>query len=91
MAVQHATVALTQTAAKITPTFAEGENRLGSSIAFVNETGVAVRVGASGVTTSTGILVAANAAFSMDLDEGEDLYAVCASGSHNLQVLRSGV
>lgn len=90
MAIEHATVALTQTAAKISKTLA-ADDRSGQSVAFVNETGVNIRVGGAGVTTSTGVLVAPNAPFSMDLESGEDLYAVCASGSHNLFVMRSGI
>lgn len=88
MAVAHATVALNQTAAIISGSDADGT--AGSSVGFVNETGVAVRVGGAGVTTATGCLVASGDPFSMDLSPGEQLYAVCASGTHNLFVMYGG-
>lgn len=95
--VEHATVALTQTAALISHAAAAGgtdyaDSRSQHSLQFVNETGVNVRVGGAGVTTSTGTVVTPNSSFeARDLGPNDKLYAVAASGSPNIQVLYVGV
>lgn len=90
MAIEHATIALTQTAALVShDTSSTSVDRPDQTVGFVNETGVDVRVGGAGVTTATGCLVSPGASFSLTFPITDDLYAVCASGSHNLFVIRS--
>lgn len=52
---------------------------------------VDIYLGGSGVTEETGALLPAGTPFAMDLERGEQLYAICASGvSGTAHVLRSG-
>ena len=52
--------------------------------------GATVFVGASGVNTSAGFPLAAGETLLVDLDAGESLYGVVASGTQLVNVLRQG-
>jgi hypothetical protein len=61
----------------------------GSKIMVTNGAAV-VFLGGSGVTTLTGLSLAANATLTVELNHGERLYAICATSS-DVSVLRTGV
>lgn len=53
--------------------------------------GSTVFVGGPAVTTSTGFPLAAGSSLALDLAVGDEVYAVVASGTQTVNVLRSGV
>jgi len=61
------------------------------SLALYNSSAVTVYVGGSAVTTSTGFPVAAAGSFSVDLDRGEGLWGIVATGTASVIVLSQGV
>lgn len=89
MAISTAQVAVSTTAAKLTST--PTDSRAGSSIAITAPAAATLYIGGSGVTSTTGFAVAAGASVSLDLQSGEDVYGVLASGTGTAYVLRSGV
>lgn len=90
MAVSAAQVSVTTTATALTT--AETDSRSGESIAVTNtDASVAVYLGPAGVTSSTGYKLAAGASIGVDLDLGETLYGITASGTVVVGVLRTGV
>lgn len=62
-----------------------------SLIVSVPSGGVTVYVGASDVTTTDGFPVAAGESLSVDLQSGEVLYGIVATGTQAANVLRTGV
>jgi hypothetical protein len=89
VAISTAQVAVSTTAAKLTTT--PTDSRAGSSIAITAPSAADLYVGGSGVTSSNGFRVVAGATLTVDLQSGEDLYGVLASGTGTAYVLRSGV
>jgi hypothetical protein len=61
------------------------------SVAVYNSSAVTVYVGGSAVTTSTGFPVAAAGSFSVDLDKGEGLWGIVATGTASVIVLSQGI
>jgi hypothetical protein len=61
------------------------------TVALYNASAVTVFVGGSAVTTSTGFPVAAGASFSADLDKGEGLWGIVATGTASVIVLSQGI
>lgn len=86
MAVKPARVTVTTAATLLTP--ATTDARSGSSVLI--RPAADVYVGGPGVTTATGYLVSAGAELAMDLQSGETLHAVAASGTVVVSVLRTG-
>ncbi len=85
MAVRAYRVTVTTTPTKLSDHDADA--RTGSAI-VVRPAGD-VYVGGSGVTTAAGYLVAGGTELALDLDVREDLYAVAASGTVSVSVLRT--
>jgi hypothetical protein len=69
----------------------ETDSRLGQSVSVANTGATTVYLGPAAVTTATGFPLAANGYQAVDLDTGEALYAVVASGTCVVGVLRTGV
>jgi len=89
MAISHARPTVTTTASAI----ASGTNdRSGQSVLVQNPSaGATVYLGGSGVTSSSyGYALAGGSDISIDLSGGESLYAITASGSQQINVLRQG-
>lgn len=91
MALGNAQVSVGTTATLLSAT--ETDDRSGSSIAVKVPSGAAaaVFVGKSDVTTATGFSVAVGESVALDLQPGEALYGIVASGTVTVHVLRSGV
>lgn len=89
MAISSAQVSVTTSATLLSS--AETDDRAGSSLALTNGGDAAVFLGASGVTTGTGFGLAAGASMALDLQPGESLYGIVASGTQAVSVLRTGV
>ena len=72
---------------------AGGAYRPGSSVLVVAQAAGTLVLGPSGVTAAAGarVPVVAGTVITVDLDYGEDLYAIVASGSLAVDVLRTGV
>lgn len=90
MAVGSAQVTVSTTAVKLS--VAEADSRTGESVAITNtDASVTVYVGGAAVTASTGFPLLAGGSLSVDLDGGEALYGVTASGSVTVGVLRTSI
>ena len=89
MAIRTAQVTVGTTATKLNS--APTDRRADSSIAVTAPASGSFYIGKSGVTTATGFLVPAGTSISLDLQSGEDLYGVLASGSGSVAVLETGV
>jgi hypothetical protein len=63
----------------------------GQSTVVHNRGAASVFVGGPDVTTANGFELAADGIFTADLHEGDDLYAVTASGTQPCDVLQAGV
>jgi len=89
MPVSHNRISVTTTATKLTNDF---DGRDGQTINVQNPSGgVDVYLGGEGVTTTAyGYLLGASTSFSVELQTGEKLYAVVASGTQTVNVLRQG-
>ena len=89
MAVTHAIVSVGTTATKLTSDY---DGKDGQTINVQNPTGGAtVYLGGEGVTSSSyGFLLAAGISFSIELQDDEKLYAVVASSTQNVNILRQG-
>jgi archaellum component FlaG (FlaF/FlaG flagellin family) len=81
---------LTVTTTPVELTGADQGQSSGSSI-LVQAGSVTVYVGGSTVTAADGFPIAAGATLTLDLDPGELLYAVAASGSTTVHVLRTAL
>ena len=92
MAIAHAIVSVGSTATLLTVA-ALGGGKDGSTIFVQNPTGgQAVYLGGAGVTTSSyGYILAINSNIRIDLNQDEALYAVVASSTQSVAVLRQGV
>lgn len=60
------------------------------SLLLRNRGSAAVFVGGSGVTSAAGFQVDAGETLALDLEADEAVFAVAASGSHEVHVLRTG-
>ncbi len=88
MAVQAAQVTVGTTATLLSGTDTDAVP--GLSVAVQGPSGATVYLGGADVTTATGWPVAAGATFAVDLRAGDALYAVVASGTVAVPVLRTG-
>lgn len=90
MAIESAQIAVSTTATELTNTAARisGDS---TSILVQAPAGAVLYVGPAGVTTANGFPVPAGSSFSIDLEFGERLYGVLASGTATAFVLRQGV
>ena len=89
MTVSSAAVSVTSTATVLNTSETDQLPRY--SVAVYNSSAVTVYVGGSAVTTSTGFPVAAAGSFSVDLDRGEGLWGIVATGTASVVVLSQGV
>lgn len=89
MALQTAQVAVGTTAVELTGVTTD--RRADSSIAVQAPAAATMYIGAAGVTASTGWPIAAGQTLAVDLQSGERLYGVLASGTGTAYVLRTGV
>jgi hypothetical protein len=89
MAVSHARVSVGTTATKLTSDF---DGKDGQTINVQNPSGGAdVFLGGEGVTTTSyGFLLGAGISFSVELQDDEKLYAVVASSTQTVNILRQG-
>lgn len=87
MAVSSAQVVVGASAVELSA--AESGAVSGSKLVITNGAAV-VFLGDAGVTTATGLSVAVNATLTVPLNDGERLYAICATTS-TVSVLRTGV
>jgi hypothetical protein len=61
----------------------------GVNVLLRNKGTASIFVGPSGVTTATGLEVAADESMSAELGNEESLYGICASGTQTVHVLRN--
>lgn len=89
MPVSHNRISVTTEATKLTNDF---DGRDGQTVNVQNPTGgVDVYLGGAGVTTTDyGYLLKADTSFSIELQDDEKLYAVVASGTQTVNVIRQG-
>jgi hypothetical protein len=89
MAVSHSRVSVGTTATKLTSDF---DGKDGQTINVQNPAGGAdVFLGGEGVTTTSyGFLLGAGISFSVELQDDEKLYAVVASSTQTVNILRQG-
>lgn len=87
MALQVSVVSVTTTATRLTSTSADYGNGLSISL----HPAAAIFVGPAGVTAATGYPIGAGADFALDLEVGEDLYGITASGTSSVNVLQTGL
>jgi hypothetical protein len=89
MAVSHSRVSVGTTATKLTSDY---DGKDGQTINVQNPAGGAdVFLGGEGVTTSSyGFLLGAGISFSVELQDDEKLYAVVASSTQTVNILRQG-
>ena len=89
MAVSHARVSVGTTATKLTSDF---DGKDGQTINVQNPSGGAdVFLGGEGVTTTSyGFLLGAGISFSVELQDDEKLFAVVASSTQTVNILRQG-
>jgi hypothetical protein len=95
MAINGTRVTVGTTATLLTPTgFTNpiSSNQQGISLLVQNPSSVTVFIGGSDVTTTGyGFALAVNQSIAVDLQSDELLYAVVASGTQTVNVLRQGV
>jgi hypothetical protein len=89
MAISHARVSVGTTATKLTSDY---DGKDGQTINVQNPAGGAdVFLGGEGVTTTSyGYLLKAETNFSVELQDDEKLYAVVASSTQTVNILRQG-
>jgi hypothetical protein len=89
MAVTHQRVSVGTTATQLT---LDNDGKDGQTVNVQNPVGaVSVYLGGAGVTTTSyGYLLSAGADFSIQLDDDEKLYAVVASGTQTVNIIRQG-
>ena len=89
MPVSHSRISVGTEATKLTNDY---DGRSGQTINVQNPSGgVSVYLGGADVTTTDyGYLLGASTSFSVELQTGEKLYAVVASGTQTVNVLRQG-
>lgn len=90
MAVSSAQVTVGTTATLLTAV--EADTQAGSTLVITNASAVAVFIGPATVTTTTGLSLAAGATLPrFELNAGESVYGVVATGTAAVHVLRTGV
>lgn len=89
MATKGTRVSVAVTVTKLNTTGSDSVS--GSSLLVRNRGAASIFLGASDVTTATGYEVLADESLPVDIDAGEDLYAICASGTVACHVLEVGV
>jgi len=67
------------------------DNQAGGSVAFYNPGPTAVVIGNASVTTSIGFTLPSGATFQADLQLGELVYGIVASGTQTVQTLETGM
>lgn len=87
MAAVGTSVSVTTTATLLSGS--ETDSLAGQSILFIAPS--VVYLGGSGVTSGTGYPVTPGVEYSFDLQAGEAMYAIAASGTVVVPVLRTGV
>jgi hypothetical protein len=89
MAVSHSRVSVGTTATKLTSDY---DGKDGQTINVQNPTSaVDVYLGGEGVTTTNyGYLLKAETSFSVELQDDEKLYAVVATGTQTVNIIRQG-
>jgi hypothetical protein len=89
MPISHSRISVGTEATKLTNDY---DGRSGQTINVQNPSGgVNVYLGGANVTTTDyGYLLGASTSFSVELQTGEKLYAVVASGTQTVNVLRQG-
>lgn len=89
MAVTHSRVSVGTTATKLTSDY---DGKDGQTINVQNPSGGAdVYLGGEGVTTTSyGYLLKADTSFSIELQDDEKLYAVVASSTQTVNIIRQG-
>jgi hypothetical protein len=89
MAIRHGLVSVGTTATLLA---AVEVGRSGQTILVQNPSGGAnVFIGGAGVTTASyGYLVTGGSAFAIELENGEGIFAVVATGTQSVAVLRQG-
>lgn len=91
MAGTQRTVSVTTSATRL-DTADESDSRAGSSLVVTNNGAATAYWGyTSGVTTANGTPLAAAGQFSVQLDEGEQLWAIAASGTLDFRVAEKGI
>jgi hypothetical protein len=90
MAITHGVVSVGATATLLS---AAEAGRDGQTVLVQNPAGgVNVFIGGTGVTSASyGYLLVGGSAFAIDLQAGEGLYGVVASGTQSVSVIRQGV
>jgi hypothetical protein len=89
MPISHSRISVGTSATKLTNDY---DGRSGQTINVQNPAdGVSVYLGGADVTTTSyGYLLGPSTSFSVELQYGEKLYAVVASGTQTVNVLRQG-
>jgi hypothetical protein len=89
MAITHQRVSVGTTATQISSNYAGKD---GQTVSVQNPTGGAtVYLGGEGVTTTAyGVELAAGAAFTIEMQDGEKLYGVVAASTQTVNVIRQG-
>lgn len=92
MAVKAAPVSVGTTATLIAAASDSAAASAGESVAVGNnDSSVTVYLGASDVTTGTGLPLPAGALMAVELGVGESLYGIVGAGTVDVRVLRAGV
>lgn len=90
MAIASAQISVGTTAELLSTT--ERDSRSGSALAVQNTDATAdLYIGAADVTTATGFKVPAGTTVTLDVEPGESLYGIVASGTVDVHVLRTSV
>lgn len=89
MAIRSTRVTVGTTATRLSSS--PNDNRADASVTVQAPDGATLYVGGADVTAATGFPVAAGTTISGELQHGEDLYGVLASGSGTTYVFESGV
>ena len=90
MAAKGTRVAVATAATKLNT--ASTDSSAGSALLVRNrDASASVYIGASNVTTATGYELLAGESLPVDLDPGEDIYAICAASTVTCHVLEVGI
>ena len=86
MAVSSSAVTVATTATVVSTGGSSG----GEAVSIYNNGAATVYLGASGVTTADGYPLAAGEHIAVDLERGESVYGIVASGTVEVRVLEAG-
>lgn len=89
MAVDAAQVSVGTTETELTG--AQTDTVAGQSLVAINKGAASVFLGGTGVTTTTGFELAAGESVNVDVNQGEKLFGIVATGTQTVHVLRIGV